>query len=388
MIKKSFYLIALFVLSFFSCNEDEVIDEFYSAKQITEKNFIYNSIEYETLVLDSVSTSYQGFFHVNNDKLNFLDSRFGWLFIFDTYGNLVDKKFGRGGGPTEISAAEIAYYAIKPNNGYFITGVSWDNYNFSEDYYLKNKSIMDWGSDFSKITDLQKEVNPLDPKMYNLDYDKRAIATDSYVLFPLNSQYQNFNLSYENYFTEGKIFAKMDIETGKINQLIGRRSPFYEKNKNLGLFSSVMIDIYGNDFCFSFETDPTIYVLDKSLKNVKKSFGVSGRNMKMDYPNINETVNRQDLISIGKLWNEGRSSKGYYTSIKYVPERQLLFRTYHKGGKDTDGLQIYNDNIIIADVDVPKGFNVFGYIEPYFYSKSVIDDNDEQLFLYRFKLNE
>ena len=36
---------------------------------------------------------------------------------------------------------------------------------------------------------------------------------------------------------------------------------------------------------------------------------------------------------------------------------------------DTDGLQIYRDGIMLADLDVPKGFRVTGCIASYYFSQ-------------------
>ena len=50
-------------------------------------------------------------------------------------------------------------------------------------------------------------------------------------------------------------------------------------------------------------------------------------------------------------------TKGYYIWVEYIDELDYLFRSYSKGKKESsDGLQIYQDRTLIADIDVPKGF--------------------------------
>lgn len=57
--------------------------------------------------------------------------------------------------------------------------------------------------------------------------------------------------------------------------------------------------------------------------------------------------------------------KGFYNSIKYIPETGLLFRGYSKGtDSDTDGMQVYKNNILVAHFDVPKGMRIAGYAAP------------------------
>lgn len=65
----------------------------------------------------------------------------------------------------------------------------------------------------------------------------------------------------------------------------------------------------------------------------------------------------------------------------------MLFRSYQKGiGCASDGLQIYQDGILIGDVDVPKGLKIMGYVKPYYYSYVLPNEEKEKLYLYRFKL--
>ena len=47
--------------------------------------------------------------------------------------------------------------------------------------------------------------------------------------------------------------------------------------------------------------------------------------------------------------------------------------------------QLVHDHLI-ADVQVPFGFKVMGYIDPYFYSEFICDEDNENLEIYRFKL--
>ena len=55
-------------------------------------------------------------------------------------------------------------------------------------------------------------------------------------------------------------------------------------------------------------------------------------------------------------------------AVEYVDETGLLFRSYRKGGGSvTDGLQVYRDGVLVGDVDVPLGFRMAGYVDPYYY---------------------
>jgi hypothetical protein len=49
-------------------------------------------------------------------------------------------------------------------------------------------------------------------------------------------------------------------------------------------------------------------------------------------------------------------------------------------------LQVYMDDVLIADVDVPVNFRVSGFIAPYYYSNSFSNEDTEEIKLYRFML--
>jgi hypothetical protein len=51
-----------------------------------------------------------------------------------------------------------------------------------------------------------------------------------------------------------------------------------------------------------------------------------------------------------------------------------------------DGLQIYQEDELVADVDIPKKSKLVGYIKPYFYLSKGPDEVAGQVKLYRFQL--
>ena len=87
------------------------------------------------------------------------------------------------------------------------------------------------------------------------------------------------------------------------------------------------------------------------------------------------------------LYFNDRPKRGYYTTVKVFSDNKLLMRSYRKGSESKyDGLQIYKDDILISDLDVPKGFEINGYIAPYYYSSAIIDEEKETISVYRFQL--
>ena len=87
------------------------------------------------------------------------------------------------------------------------------------------------------------------------------------------------------------------------------------------------------------------------------------------------------------LYFEDRPKLGWYYHVEFIDELGLLFRSYTKGEHcDYDGLQILENETLIADLSVPKGFKVKGYIKPYVYGE-VISELSEQLKLYKFEVS-
>ena len=81
------------------------------------------------------------------------------------------------------------------------------------------------------------------------------------------------------------------------------------------------------------------------------------------------------------------TNSGYYYYLRYIPETALLFRSFHHGTPLTyDGLQVYKNQLLVAEYQVPKGFRVIGYVPPYYYAEGKPDIDKEAMVFYRFKL--
>jgi len=164
---------------------------------------------------------------------------------------------------------------------------------------------------------------------------------------------------------------KHAIQAGAFSHIYGK---YYSS------YFSYDIDTDGN-FYVSFEPDSLIYKFDHHFKPLK-TFGIAGDEMNTKY------TETKSIEQFKKLFHSERKTHGYYTWIEYVDETDLLFRAYQKGvHAATDGLQIYQDGVLIADVNVPKGMYIEGYIEPWYYSNAIIDEMDETMKVYRFKID-
>jgi len=385
---KGSLLLTLFILiATNSCvSPENEYYSFFSAINKSEKNILINELQIDTLSLENTNFSYDGFLNIYSEYLSLIDKRFGLIFNFDTTGKLVSRNFGQGRGPGEIDAGYIEGHEILKNGTHLFIGSSGDVHILSKEGKYLKKFLIDWHQSLPVIED-NPNPDPGDYSIYTLDYENFNIIADSknQAYMPVYSEHPYFNgMLNETYYKEGRILLKLDLSTGEVTGLLGRRSPEYLKYKYLPHHATFYFDIDNEDkFYISHEIDSLIYVYDRNFK-LLYTFGFKGKEMNTDYTELSAF----DVKKFRKLYYEDRPGKGCYKDLKIFNNQEgLLFRSYTKGShSDYDGLQIYKKNTLIGDVGVPKGFKVIGFIEPYFYSDIIIDENISKISVYRFKL--
>lgn len=203
------------------------------------------------------------------------------------------------------------------------------------------------------------------------------------VIYSLYSEHPNFNMVYHSaeFTREAAHFALIDSKTHKGSVMARGFPEEYVKNPfKLFSFSFVRFDLFPDGkLLVSFEATPELYICDMNGRPIGV-FGTPGKNMDQDYLSVN-SFELEEIIKFRK----NRESKGYYGSIKVVGNR--VFRSYRKGGESpVDGLQIYENEVLIADVDVPKDFSVIGVSGNTVISNVQYNEDSERLFCYEFEL--
>lgn len=354
----------------------------FSSKIGHSKVIRYASLGLDSVQLDSISTSYSGESYIAGGNICFVDKKFCYLFKFDNRGKLIDRYMGQGNGKNELPIKNIMYSSPRPEGGFFFMGPSWDCFIYDKDFNRIDDYAINWHPQASKEAMLKKP-DPSETQLYSLPYGFGTIrVSEGKVYMPILSQHPSFNPTIPAYYKDARTMAKMDLETGYVNEIYGRFPPVYVKNKNLATFGFSYFDLTpGNTMQVSFPVDSLIYRCSRDFE-VLDAFGMAGRDMDTNYHSV------ADVRGFRKNFYNEMKGRGYYTGLEYIDERGLTFRSYHKSeyGK-TDGLQIYKADTLIADVDVPKNFKVDGYISPFFYSNSFIDEQKGAIKLYRFKLD-
>ena len=346
------------------------------------KKIHYQTLHLDSLLLDPVPTSFVGKISIPDNRLLFIDQKLCWVFEFDSTGKLVSTHIGQGKKPDELPTKKISFFAPTSEGGYFFIGSSWDCFVFDRHFHRTDDYEINWHLANPKNEPAQRP-DPSQTDVYSLAYTLSNILIDHNTIYlPLFAQARTFNPTTPGYDADARVLATMDIRDGYVNKLMGRLSPMYLNNKAIQTLSYLSFDLVpGDKMLISYPADSLIYVSDRNF-HILSRFGASGRAINTDYIPLDHPLN------LWKVWYKQTQEKGYYRSIKYIPQRQLLFRSYQKDKYPaSDGLQIYRGDTLVADLDVPRGFNVEGYIAPFFYSNSFMNEEKETITIYKFKLD-
>jgi len=357
--------------SLISCgNRNDSIEVIINAKDIK-----YTSLYLDTvyIYMDIEACSYNGDSGVDGDCLYFIDHFFGFLYEISPSGVVLHRYLGLGNGPNEIFFRP-QLGATVVNNDLLIMGGTFDAYLFKsfinrEKIYLRVSetinSLNDAGAYTFYPTILRKVGNKF---FYNIYSD---------------SDYCNPCVHSRDYFSKAHIIMEVDLKNGA-QRPIGKYSQYYNDNHyKVNHLFQICYDIDTlNNFYISYQADSLIHIYNKKF-NQTKVFGFQGSNMNTHYskalPNFDD---------FNRVWTDDHADKGYYTWLEYIDETNMTFRSYQKGAHtEFDGLQIYQGDILIADVEVPKQFKVAGYIPPYYISQIICDEEAETMKFYKFRLD-
>ena len=380
---KQYLICSLFLFSLFveeGCSPTDNVENeslFPLPKETNQIKKKFQRLELEPFSLDSVESSYMGYLEMDQDTIYQIDEKFCWVFRFTKEGKLIDRSLGLGAGPKEYNTGSIDGYCRLADD-YWLFVDSGDGCTFFTNTFERKDrlQIIRGGS--------REDKSYSNPAIYTKDYGHFIMRQmGDYAYFNVHAaegMLSDFMFEPETYYRNVHVLMKLDLKSGKIENLLGGYPPFYYE-KRLYLFQQVSfdIDLQKEQFMVSYDADSLIYCYDKDY-NPLYSFGWQGKDMNTDYCNYPTMV-------LAKQRDKIRAKHSYYHDIKYIKELDLLFRPYTKKQEvDCDGLQIYRGQTLIADVAVPKGMVVLGYSAPYVYATTGMDGIRESVDMFRFKL--
>ena len=369
------YLFLFIMVLSCSCRQDKTIN-WEAVPKVGKTSTVLLHPELERVKLDSVYSSGSGETRTKNGHIYFLDNHYHYLYLFGGDGSYLSKHLGLGRGPNETLIKKGRGFDVIVNGNVAIPGSDGDFeiFNASKNYAVSR----------FRLPYYPNETDPTKFSTYTYCWGNFIFRMDDRFLYiALYNEKKEFN-----YYDQRTVFldkvrhvARIDQKNGQVDELIIKGFPeiYHQEPDKLFSVNAINFDLAESGFIVNFEASPIMYKCD--LKGIPRySFGESGRDIDTNWEKV-PSFSPEGI----QIYGKNRQRAGRYAWIEYVEETDVLCRSYIKGAaEDTDGLQVYVGTTLVADIDVPKGMKVSGYIEPYYYSQVV--EEDEQLVIYRFKL--
>ncbi|MCM1373296.1 MAG: hypothetical protein NC113_09630 [Bacteroides sp.] len=370
-------VVSSLTILFAGCGNDTKQAITYDGEKLIEMD----SISLQRVDLEETTTTYEIESGIKDTSIYVMDKYLCTLNLYNTKGEWQSSHLGAGHAYNETVIGRIAGCSFLPDGRLAI-------FNTSAVYMLYNDNLcmQDWFRiDYNES--LPKNCYEK-PQAYTQRYNRlvcRSYGDCIYCNMELATQETNMLVSGSDFLENASNIMEIDMEKKILGRLFAKGFPDSYSDTPLSkiILSSSYFDIDANgNFYVTFEADSAIYVYDKNNHGLAR-FGFAGKNMETNY------TSTPTLADVRKNYSKERKRCGYYNWIEYDDANGLLFRSYQKGEHEAmDGLQIYRNHNLIADIDVPKNFKVMGYIEPYYYSQVIADEDNEKLYLYRFALCE
>ena len=378
----------LLMLVFISCGRDDISSEEYYrdvpdvGQGVDSSDICISRISLTPVKVDNMETSFVGFFWHNRDTLYFSDLYYNYVYSLRMDGSVIKRYVGRGRGPGEVA---LFYHSVPLSDGYYLTTGS-QSYRFDSKWNLTGQGSIYWGG---KSEEYKRRINNPNPAE-TIFYGESALLPDNiqqwdsiHVAVYVASGLPKFNryMNTKLYYNYSRIIALVNVNTGVVERIFGRRSPVFLEKTNIPSMDYIGFAQVEDKVYVTFRPDSSIYMLDKVDDRAVGKFGRQGRNMNTAYVKT---------LTLEEGFERGRKDMeifGYYTYLKYDENRQLLFRGFTQGAHSQyDGLQIYKNHALIGDVDVPKGFYIVGYCNDQLIA--AIDDKEiKELALYFYFVN-
>lgn len=358
--------------------------------KLTSQQLTKNQIAFDTIYVNHPNVSFRGFWKMDGDNLLFFDKLFATVVIFDKTGKYVSTFLGKGQGQKECEG--IDSWCKKGNINLIFNG--YKTYHYNSNWERIKVATLNFNATVSR-NELENNPKAEYMEIYEVKYfhNNHTMLDSNKVLFNIESTHPKFNGYFSNsskeYFQQANIFAKLNVNTGRWEESQGNYSNYYVQHPNIINFSNWSYDIDAHNLYLNFDADSLIYVYDKQFKPLY-AFGRKGLGMNQKYI---ETTTYDESNSV---FHQERVKKGYYSDIKRLEENNLTFRCYTTGNDNANifkedytnnrRMQIYKNTVLVADVIVPNRFNLIGYDKSFIYADGFVDDINEKLAFFKFKI--
>lgn len=385
--KSNILFLYLILIICSSCRKENNIGYLDKSVEFAGKKEIsIEGIKIDTLINDSFIFSSYGAWVIFNDSLTLLDKRLDSAYVFSDDLGHRSTYLGKGDGPNLLT--NIILEHTNMGDYLVILGANYDFNLINKNWQIEKRGQLDFYHEKIPFKELEKNPKPQNIGIYGLLYEHLKLGHDfqGNLVFSIAATHPDLNYFWhETYYKEARILGKINPNDGKVS-IHGRYSPIYHQYKFLStLIGAPFSYLEANTYIQGYEADSILYKLNDAGE-VYYAFGVAGKEMNTAYENFRP----QDYEEYDAVWDLDRDRLSYYYSLDYIKETGLLFRVYTKSNPLVDGLQIYRDDTLIGDVEVPKDFLFVGYKAPYYYGefKYRVDKEEDSIKLLRFEIPE
>ena len=344
----------------------------------------YSNTEIDTICVSLENSSGMGNFYFNDSIITFVDEVNCRFYDISLDGQLIDSYFGKGNGKDEIRSLLFAYPI---ENDSLNRGIIVDNNDIVTVFNMKHKNI-----DYSKRLDFdwenRKHAQYNSPSLYNIpsftDFGVSFyLESDSLLIFPVNIVNRMTSTPdriVNKRYKKGAIWGKLNLHTMKVTEVMGKFPEIYKENPvpHMEFFQYACSNhiVYVNHVI-----DSLIYVY-KYPDELQYTIGYECLNIDRDY-----TFTK--TIDYGNILENDLQHVGINSGLMFCSENNTLCRTYVKSiATGLSGMQIYENNDLVADVEMPAFFKLLGYKNGCYYGACFTPKEEMEttnLILYKIK---
>ncbi|WP_297337295.1 hypothetical protein [Algoriphagus sp.] len=383
---KQFPIWAFISTFFFSCTSAEKVKfdreeiDYHRGADISNISLDIDSLENKEVIFSGSGT-----WKIFNDQIILADQRTGIIYVFNDDLSLKETQLGIGQGPNQLNGGLVAM--ASGDQGLFLLGGSYDYYVVDKNWTISQTGTLDFYHENTTHDELLKNPKPEYAGIYELHYEfqKPTWFGEGKVMIQLSSTHPEFNyILNKNYFEEAKNLGILDLSNGKI-QISGGYPPIYSGHSFIPyVMGTAITPVKNNFYVQGFEADSLLYKFSAEGL-IQHAFGHAGKDMMTEYPDLSAL----DVSEFDQGREDLRPKVNFYTTLDFMEKQNLLVRGYTKNSPLADGIQLYRNDTLLLDQAVPKGFNYFGYKEPYLYgSYNRQVEREEKIVVYRLKLLE
>lgn len=318
-------------------------------------------IKIDSLLIDADTTSMRGSFLLLDSSLIFVDQHYCAVYEFAVADGTLNNVYSRRGqGPDDmlgimygckVAPQDTALWIVDSSIGVFEMNMASDR--------GKPKHIGRINFHWDNADQTSYEGTALYNLLEMSDFGiKMCKIDDSTLLIPLSLINRKLSAIDSKRYKEGHIFGVVDIPSLDVKEVTGLFSESFLKNPTPNFeFFDYDIDYSNGKVYVSFAPDSLIQCYDISdLSKPLYYFGFEPNGINREY-----TAGYKNREMLGQIWGHDIEKVGVNTGLYFDNTDKLLMRTSmtdFASGRTV--LQIYSNDNLIGEYDLPPYFKILG----------------------------